>query len=227
MAIGIGGSGLNPGTDPVASGIGGIYDLITGIRGTDINRSREAAGLADPFASQRGQYQKQLQGLLTDPNSFKTDPGYQFALSQGQQSIESANAANNGSRRGGSLAPELAKFTEGYANQSYDTRIQQLMQLAGANSGSPGTAGTLLQGGFDRNQQALAGGALGALAPILDKLFPGLGDLLKGAGSIGGSPAIGNNGLVSRFCLFGQNLFLGGFCLVGFSVIACPIKQTA
>lgn len=191
-----GAGGISAGT--IAGGLGGIYDLITGIKGTDIDCSREAAGLADPFASQRGGYQQQLSTLLKDPNSFKTDPGYKFALGQGQEAVGNASDALYGTRRNGALAPELAKYTEGYATQAYDTRIQQLMQLAGANSGSPGTAGALLQGGFDRNQTALGGGALGALAPIIQWALgkggiPGIG----GIGGPSGVPGVGGNGGVS------------------------------
>lgn len=195
MALGIGDT-TTPGTDPLASGLGGLYDLFTGVAGTDINRSREAAGLADPFAPQRGQYQDQLSALLKDPNSFKTDPGYQFAKQQGQDAIESSSNALYGTRRTGSLSPELAKFTEGYASQAYDTRIQQLMQLSGANSGSPGTAGTLLQGGFDRNQQALSGGTLGALAPLIRMITGGSG--IPGIGSGSGVGGIGGGGSVTN-----------------------------
>lgn len=181
------------GVGDIAKGIGGLYDLWTGVAGTDINRAREAANMADPFATQRGQYQGQLQQLLSDPSSFKTDPGYKFALDQGQQAVGNASDALYGTRRTGALAPELAKFTEGYANKSYNDRISQLMQLSGANSGSPGTAGTLLAGGFANNQQALAGGALGALAPLLKYLGGGSGiPGLPGGSGIGGGGSVTN-----------------------------------
>jgi len=173
-----------------------FYDLISGVSGKDINRAKEAASLADPFASQRGQYQQQLQGLLTDPSSFKTDPGYQFALGQGQEGISRASNALYGTQRTGHLAPELAKFTEGYANQAYSDRINQLMQLSGANTGSPAAAGQLLAGGFANQDKSLAGGAAG-VGTLIDLLMQGAGagsggmlgyikSLLSGGGGGGG-----------------------------------------
>lgn len=93
-----------------------------------------ATMIAKSWGNQDNPYAKQLQGLLTDPNSFKTDPGYQFALSQGQKGIERASNALYGTARTGSLAPELAKYTEGYANQAYSDRIAQLAGLTNAQN---------------------------------------------------------------------------------------------
>lgn len=93
-----------------------------------------AAMIQQQWGKQDNPYAAQLQGLLTDPNSFKTDPGYQFALSQGQKGIERASNALYGTARAGSLAPELAKYTEGYAAQSYNDRINQLAGLTNAQN---------------------------------------------------------------------------------------------
>ena len=179
-----------------------FYDLISGVSGKDVNRAKEAASLADPFASQRGQYQKQLQGLLTDPNSFKTDPGYQFALGQGQEGISRASNALYGTQRTGHLAPELAKFNEGYASQAYGDRINQLMQLSGANTGSPAAAGQLLAGGFANQDKSLAGGAAG-IGTLLDMLTQGMGGgsggllgvikSILGGGGVGGGAGPGGS----------------------------------
>ena len=139
---------------------------------TDMGVAKTAAGLADPFASQRPGYQTQLHDLLTNPDSFKTDPGYQFALSQGQDAIKGAGNAIYGGTRAGAIYPELAKFTEGYASQSYDNRINQLMTAAGANSGSPGTAGALYaQGGQNANNDLGSG-----LNSLLSSLLGGAGN---------------------------------------------------
>jgi hypothetical protein len=184
--VSIGGATV-PGSDPLAQGIGSIYDLIRGVSGYDVTRAQNAAALADPFATQRPQYQQMLQGLLTDPNSFKKDPGYQFALSEGQQGIERQANALYGGGGAGALLPELAKYTEGYAAQNYDQRINQLMTLSGATTGSPGTAGQLLAGGYQNQDKSLAGGALGlsaALPWILQQLGIDPSKLgLGGAGS--------------------------------------------
>lgn len=105
------------------------------IQGAINNQSNPyATMIQQQWGNQDNPYAKQLQGLLTDPNSFKTDPGYQFALSQGQKGIERASNALYGTARTGSLAPELAKYTEGYANQAYSDRINQLSGLTNAQN---------------------------------------------------------------------------------------------
>ena len=159
----------------------GGYDIYRGLAGGgrgDVGRAKESAAMADPFASQRPQYQQQLLGLMTDPNSFKQDPGYQFALSQGQRAISGASNALYGGTRAGSLYPELAKYTEGYASQSYDNRIQQLMQMAGVQSGSPGTAGALNAGGYQNQDASLGGGTSNLLRSLFPQVGAGLGSQL-------------------------------------------------
>ncbi len=86
----------------------------------------------DPFGSQRGQYQQQLQKLMQDPNSVTGLPGYQFGLDQGRTAIERAGAAGGS---GGNEAIALAQYTPQYAQQFYNNEIQRLMQLSGAGIG--------------------------------------------------------------------------------------------
>ena len=170
-----------------------IYSALAGGSQGDIGRAKESAAMADPFASQRPQYQQQLQQLMTDPNSFKQDPGYQFALSQGQQAISGASNALYGGTRAGALYPELAKYTEGYAAQNYDNRIQQLMQMAGVQSGSPGTAGALNAGGYQNQGQDLGSGTGNLLRSLFPQAGGGIGalisQLLGGGGSSGSIPS--------------------------------------
>ena len=196
--------------------LGGLYDLITGIQGKPQTAYQTAAGMADPFAAQRGQYQQQLLGLLTDPSSFKSDPGYKFALQQGQEGITRAENALAGTMRSGALAPELAKFTEGYASQAYNDRISQLALLSGATTGSPAAAGQLYAGGYNANQSSIGGGIKtigdliggllgiggssgGGLVDAINKLIGGQGSALTdptagltGGGETGGFPDLSN-----------------------------------
>lgn len=203
---------LSGGGSTLGQDLGGIYDLITGLQGKPQQAFNTAAGLADPFASQRGQYQTQLQGLLTNPNSFVMDPGARFAMQQGQEGITRAENALSGTMRTGSLAPDLAKFTTGYANQAYNDRIQQLMYLSGALTGSPAAAGQLSAQGYGQTQNALGGGIKtigdlisgifgnqsGGLVGTIKNLFGGSGSVpgaltdptagLTGGGETGGFP---------------------------------------
>jgi len=181
---------LTSGSNPTGTAIGQGYDLISALLGTQVKQGQQAAAAADPFASQRGQYQQQLSALLSNPASFQTDPGYEFAKQQGLDAMTAKAGALYGSNRAGALLPELGKYATGYANQAYDARINQLGQLAGANSGSPGTAGGILAGAFNNQDASLASGALG-VGSLLDTLFGGgtpggalsaIGNLFSGSG---------------------------------------------
>lgn len=125
-----------------------------------------ASMIQQQWGKQDNPYAAQLQGLLTDPNSFKEDPGYQFALSQGQKGIERASNALYGTARTGSLAPELAKFTEGYAAQSYNDRINQLAGLTNAqNSYNANSMNTLAN--LSGQQQTTNTNQLGQIANLI------------------------------------------------------------
>jgi hypothetical protein len=114
-------------------------------------------------------------------------------LSQGQQAISGASNALYGGTRAGALYPELAKYTEGYAAQNYDNRIQQLMQMAGVQSGSPGTAGALNAGGYQNQGQDLGSGTGNLLRSLFPQAGGGIGalisQLLGGGGSSGSIPS--------------------------------------
>ncbi|MDE2022533.1 MAG: hypothetical protein KGI71_06520 [Patescibacteria group bacterium] len=191
-------SGGGGGGDPTVGGAAaGIMDLIRGVKGTDVYNAQTAAGYADPFASQRGQYQKQLQGLLTDPNSFQMDPGTQFAENQALQAVGRQGNSMFGTTRSGNTAQALEQTAAGYGAQAYNTRIQQLMQMSGANNMfGPSEAGRIMAGGYANQNQSLAGGLQGGLNGLLTALFGKGGSTLSGA-------AGGISGLLSQ--LFGGN----------------------
>jgi len=85
-------------------------------------------------------YQNQLNNLLRDPSKVQQTAGYQFALDQGNQSIN-RSAAAKGMLNSGNVLAELAKYGQGMASQQYDAetnRLASLMQNAqqfGLNSG--------------------------------------------------------------------------------------------
>ncbi len=56
--------------------------------------------------------------------TFQQDPGYQFALQQGQQAIQRSAAAKGGEVSGGSLK-DLAAYTTGMAAQDYGNAYQR------------------------------------------------------------------------------------------------------
>ena len=121
-----------------------------------------AASAADPFAGQRGQYQSMLSNLINNPSSITSTPGYQFGLDQSNKAVE-GSAAANGMVNSGNVLQALSTNSQAYASQQLNNQELLLAQLAGANVGSPGTAGQILQGQNLQNQQAGAsvGNAVG------------------------------------------------------------------
>jgi hypothetical protein len=111
-----------------------------------------AAGAADPFASQRPQYQQQLQDMMKPGASFNaTDPAYQASFSEGQRSLESAAAAGGGFGSGAEKAA-LVKYGSDQAATQFSNQFSRLSQLAGANVGSPAAAGQLVAQGNQQQQ---------------------------------------------------------------------------
>lgn len=200
--------------------IGPLYGLGRTISGNGlpsmgeiINYGREAGALADPFATQRAQYQQQLQQLMADPSSIQGTPGYQFRLGQGVNALD-RSAAAKGMLHSGNQLYDLENYAQGLASTEYDNQLNRLMTLSGATTGSPAAAGqALMQGvGSGYNMQddrygdmmeALAhlqggqnGNILGALGGLLGQGASGLTGLL-------GQGMSGISGLLGR--LFGDS----------------------
>jgi hypothetical protein len=174
--------------------------------GQVINLGREAGRLSDPFGPQRGQYQTQLNSLMSDPNSITQSPAYQFRLNQGIGAID-AGAAAKGMLGSGNRMMELEQFGQGLASQEYDNQFNRLALLSGATTGSPAAAGSNLMEGLrtgyqmDQNRTSDIGRSLGML---------GQGNLLSsGLGAMGG--LLGRLG--SGASSFLQNLFGGNMSM--------------
>lgn len=128
------------------------------IGGGGSSGAQQAAGASDPFASQRPQYQQMLQNLINNPSSVTSTPGYQYQMNQALLGVE-GSAAANGMLNSGNVLSALTTQAGNQASTQYYNQAELLAQLAGANIGSPGTAGQILQGQNLANQQA--GGTLG------------------------------------------------------------------
>lgn len=134
--------------------VGGVASAAVGSAlGGGGGGASNAAGAADPFAGQRGQYQDQLSKLMKDPSSITSDPGYQFQLQQGLAAVNGSMAAG-GFLNSGNRATALEKYGQDYASTQLQNKELFLAQLAGANVGSPGTAGQILQNQNQLNQQS-------------------------------------------------------------------------
>ena len=114
---------------------------------------QQASAAADPFASQRGQYQEQLSTLMSDPSSEKLSAGEKWSMDQGLDSL-GAKFGSQGLFGSGNAGAGLEKYAIGTAQQGRQQEISNLMQLSGANSGSPGTAGQIQSNAATGDQNA-------------------------------------------------------------------------
>ena len=119
-----------------------------------------AASAADPFATQRGQYQTQLNNMMAPGAVFNSsDPSYAFRFSQGADALNRSQAASGGMGSGAEMAAATT-YGQNMASTEYANQFSRLSQLAGANVGSPAAAGQILQNAG--NQQQGGATALGS-----------------------------------------------------------------
>lgn len=181
MTFGITAAGIGT---AVAAGAAGAAasSVVGGLIGGGGGGASGAASAADPFAGQRGQYQDMLSKLINNPSSITSDPGYQFGLDQSNKAVE-GSAAANGMVNSGNVLQALSTNSQNYASQQLNNKELLLAQLSGANVGSPGTAGQILQGQNILNQQAA--GTLGS--QVGSAVTSGFNNAFGGGGFFGGS----------------------------------------
>lgn len=132
--------------------------VVSGLIGSSSSSKAQAA--ADPFASQRGQYQTMLQNLMKNPTSAtQADPSYQWRLQQGMDATN-ASLASSGMLNSGNRATALTNYAQNQASTEYANMFSRLAQLSGANVGSPSTAGQIAYNQGQSN--AAAAGTLGS-----------------------------------------------------------------
>jgi len=116
---------------------------------------------------------------MRDPSSITKTPGYQFQFDQGMQALGRGQAAA-GNLGGGTANAADIQFGQGLAMSSFSNWEQMLAHLAGADIGSPGTAGTLtaqgIQGGYQGLSQGLGSifSALGQQGQVSNPYSSGL-----------------------------------------------------
>lgn len=123
--------------------------------------SSGATAAADPFASQRPQYQQMLQKLMTDPSSFTQSAGSQVATKAGMAALD-ANAASKGLAVSGSQEQALTKYATDQTQTDYYNQLNLLSTLSGATSGNTGAASGAIQSA--NNSATAALGTLGSVA---------------------------------------------------------------
>jgi hypothetical protein len=148
--------------------IGGLGKLAGGAYAMNAGRQINPAA-ADPFSPYRSQYAAQLQGLMANPQTVTSTPGYQFNLSQGLQGLQAQQAAQGRLVSGGALI-QGQQYGQNLAQQTYQQQLQNLAGLSGATQ-APGTGATA--------QANLLGGQLGATLGGAQAIAGGLGGVLN------------------------------------------------
>ena len=157
-ALGAGGNNMTTDTS-LGSLLGSAFGGLLGSSLTGNGQS--AVNAADPFASQRPQYQQMLQQLMTNPNSYAESPAAVAATQQGMGQI-GATMASRGLTNSGAESQALTKYATQTASSDYYNQMSNLMQMAGAGAGSTAAASQALQ-----NQNASTVSGLGALGSQL------------------------------------------------------------
>lgn len=102
-----------------------------------------------PYRATGEEATTRLNGLMKDPNSITTDPGYQFGMGQGQQAID-RSAAGAGGLYSGATLKALDRYGQNYAG----TKLNDAYTRYGtaANLGLSAVNGTTQSGQNAQNQ---------------------------------------------------------------------------
>lgn len=131
---------------PVNGGYSDISNLSNLQSPQALYYGNQAASLADPFATQRPQYQKALSDLLANPGSITSNPAYQFAYNQGLEAVN-----RKGNVRSGAKLAALTNYGQGLASQQFMPLANLYSNLAMSGS-SPSAAANAFMGGANRSQ---------------------------------------------------------------------------
>lgn len=122
-------------------------------------------------------------------STFRSDPGYQFALEQGIGAIDKSAAAR-GNLNSGATLKALQQYGQGMADQSYGNYLARLMALGqqglGATQSAVGTQAQGLQNQFGANYGSAGTIGQGMVAGA-NAEAGALGNLLGVAGYLGGA----------------------------------------
>lgn len=141
-------------------------------------------------------------GLLKDPASFASDPGYQFLFGQGMNALN-RTAAASGKTFAGQTMTDATKFGEDFG-MSYLSKMLPLYQSGAQEElrrfmGPAGLLPSYVNSNNNAIQQAGASQAAQDMAPMLSQAYMNM--LNGGGGSIGGSAGskIGFGGMNSDY----------------------------
>lgn len=122
-----------------------------------------------PALNARNQSLTQATGLLANPSSITSDPGYQFGLSQGVKAYDNSGSAK-GMRLSGQQAKALTQYGQDYGGTKLTESLNRLMAVAG---GGQAGAGTIANAGS--NYANAAAGNTQTAGNALSNLYMGAG----------------------------------------------------
>lgn len=102
------------------------------------------------------QYQVEIGQSNAGFSRFKTTPGYQFQVSEGEKGVVN-NLSALGMKNSGSALKALTRFRTGLADQTFDTYLNRLQGLAGAGQTAVSNLGSLGQQTTNAVQNGLSG----------------------------------------------------------------------
>lgn len=115
----------------------------------------------DPYTQTGSQFNSRLQQLLANPESIRSQPGYQFTYDQGMNALGSLNASR-GMLNSGAATKDAMRFGQGLADQTYGSTLDRLMNGSkmglGAETMQTNTEAQGLQNQWDARKSAYQGG---------------------------------------------------------------------
>lgn len=155
-----------------------------------------------------GYYGNALKGMLSNPGSFQTDPGYQFAK---QQALDAVMRSNSNMLGSGNLMNALEDRASGLASQAYDTRLNQLTGLQqNAQQFQLGSGQNAIANQNSANNFALGSmGAQNEAQGLANQYALGQGNLANQSAEIGNQFALGKGQLGLGYFNGANNFTLG------------------
>jgi hypothetical protein len=129
----------NPGLTNVG---GGLINSLIGLYSTNKatgalqNATNQANAMWAPYAAFGAKNLNTAQGLLDNPSSITSDPGYQFNLNQGQTALD-RSAASKGGLYSGAQMKASQQYGQNYANNQFNSILGRY--TGAAQLGATGT----------------------------------------------------------------------------------------
>jgi hypothetical protein len=145
---------MNTGVANAQNTIGSGTGLAAGLSASGIGEANNAgSALGRIFGANGG---------APDYSGFENNPGYKFAVQQGDQAIN-RQAAAGGNLYSTSTLANLGNYNQGMAAQQYQSYVQNLLSMAGIGNTAASNAGSLISSGaLASGNAALAGGQTNA-----------------------------------------------------------------